>query len=149
MTDSTNRAEERRAGTQRVIKELLNERQEMLVLFSKVAGLEPYANNRPTVDQLKAFCQILVDYVATTHFGIYERIAEGQERRRQVVKVASDLYPRIRAITEQVVSFNDRYESVSGPLLPDTLHDDLSDLGEHIAQRIELEDELLAAMSPA
>ena len=48
MTDSTNRAEERRAGTQRVITELLNERQEMLVLFSKVASPTPATARRWT-----------------------------------------------------------------------------------------------------
>ena len=149
MTDSQSRSEERRAGTQRAIKDLLDERQQMLVLFSKVAGLEPYTGNRPSVEQLKSFCQILVDYVATTHFGLYERIAEGKERRRQVVEVAGALYPRIKAITDQVVSFNDRYEALSGTTLPDGLHDDLSQLGEHIAQRIELEDQLLSAMRPA
>ena len=149
MTETTNRSEERRAGTQRAITHLLNERQEMLVLFSKVGGLEPYKGKRPNVEQLKAFCQILVDYVATTHFGIYERIAEGKERRRQVVDVAGALYPRIKAITDQVISFNDRYESLSAETLPEELHDDLSQLGEQIARRIELEDQLLAAMKPA
>ena len=79
----------------------------MLVLFSKVAELEPSGGTRPSVEQLTVFCQAQVDYVATTHFGIYERIAEGKECRRQVVYVAGALYPRIKAITNQVSSFND------------------------------------------
>ena len=149
MTDSENRSEERRAGTQRVITKMLDERQEMLVLFAKVAGLEPYAGSKASTVDLKEFCQILVDYVATAHFGVYERIAEGKERRRKVLDVAEALYPRIKAITDEVVTFNDRYEGVDGDALPDGLHDDLSSLGERIAQRIELEDQLLAAMNPA
>ena len=58
-------------------------------------------------------------------------------------------YPRVREITDEAVRFNDRYEDVSGPTLPESLHDDLSSLGEKIAARIELEDELLATMLPS
>ena len=149
MTDQESPDQDRRTGTQSVVEQMLAERQEMLVLFSKLAGLEPYGSDKPSVEQLKQFCQILVDYIATAHFGIYERIAEGKERRQQVVDVAASIYPRVREITDEAVRFNDRYEDVSGPTLPESLHDDLSSLGEKIAARIELEDELLAAMLPS
>ena len=58
-------------------------------------------------------------------------------------------YVRAREITDEPVRFNDRYEDVSGPTLPERLHDHLSSLGEKIAARIELEDELLVTMLPS
>ena len=89
MTDQS--PDQDRRTLQSVIEQMLAERQEMLVLFSKLAGLEPYGGGKPSVEQLKQFCQILVDYIATAHFGIYERIAEGKERRQQVVDVAASI----------------------------------------------------------
>tara|TARA_Y100001934_G_scaffold281070_1_gene389608 strand:- start:1210 stop:1632 length:423 start_codon:yes stop_codon:yes gene_type:complete len=115
MTDQESPDQDRRKGAQSVVEQKLAERQEMLALFSKLAGLEPYGSGKSSVEQLKQFCQILVDYIATAHFGIYERIAEGKERRQQVVDVAASIYPRVREMTDEAVRFNDRYEDVSGP----------------------------------
>ena len=103
MTDQESPDQDRRKGTQSVVEQMLAERQEMLVLFSKLAGLEPYRRGKSSVEQLKQFCQILVDYIATAHFGIYERIAEGKERRQQVVDVAASMYPRVREMTDEAV----------------------------------------------
>ncbi|MEM7406865.1 MAG: Rsd/AlgQ family anti-sigma factor [Pseudomonadota bacterium] len=148
MTESQQPDSDRRTGTQAVIDKMLTERQEMLVLFSKVAGLEPFAGHRASVDDLREFSQILVDYIATAHFGIYERIAEGKERRQRVLDVAASIYAQVQVVTDEVIGFNDRYESAAGPGLPPSLTSDLSRLGEHLATRIELEDRLLAAMLP-
>ena len=96
MADQESPDQGRRTGTQSVVEQMLAERQEMLVLFSKLAGLEHYGSGKASVEQLKQFCQILVDYIATAHFGIYERIAEGKERRQQVVDVAASICARAR-----------------------------------------------------
>ncbi|MEK7840613.1 MAG: Rsd/AlgQ family anti-sigma factor, partial [Pseudomonadota bacterium] len=60
-------AEERRGGTQLTIEKLLAERSEMLTLFCRVAGLEPFEHYRgkiPAKELLQEFCQVLVDYLA-------------------------------------------------------------------------------------
>jgi len=72
---------------------MLEERQQMLVVYSQVAGIEPYKGRRANATQLTQFCQILVDYIAAAHFGVYERIAEGKERRQNVLDVAGAIYP--------------------------------------------------------
>lgn len=154
MTTADNAVRERREGTQKVLAKLQAERTEMLVLFCRLAGLELY----PEVDAKKAdvksvqrllqqFCQILVDYIATAHFGVYERIAGGQERRRVAAELAAQLYPRVARATEVALEFNDKYDCEDHCDNLDQLQQDLSALGEVLAERIELEDRLIQAIS--
>jgi regulator of sigma D len=139
---------ERRTGTQNLIKKLTDERTEMLVLFCRVAGLEPYTAGKPARALLQEFCQVLVDYIAAGHFALYGRILDGNERRKDVIDLAERLYPGIARTTDAAVEFNDRYDSEEDSDLADTLSEDLSSLGEELAGRIELEDQLIAALQP-
>jgi regulator of sigma D len=115
---------------------MLSERQRMLVLFERCAGVEPYAAETPNDKLLQEFSQILVDYIASGHFGLYERISEGKERRRGIVKLAEELYPRIANTTQVAIG-----EEIGGDLLKM-----LSKLGEELAVRIDLEDQLITEM---
>lgn len=138
---------ERRHGTQETINKLLEERRQMLVLFCRVAGLEPFNAHEPTLELLQEFCEVLIDYSAFGHFEIYERVASGKERRSQVIEIAEQVYPRIAEASEAAVGFNDRYDTESGQA-PDLSHlsEDLSRLGEELAIRIEMEDKIVAAL---
>ena len=99
------------------------------------------------IDQLSVFCQIMVDYTAMGHFEVYQRIIEGKERRRAVKEVAADVYPAIAETTDHLVDFNDKYDTIeSSQIDAETLHEELSRLGEIIAIRSELEDQILAAL---
>ena len=141
---------ERRVGTQRFVEQMLEERQEMWVLYCKVAGLEPFENRErhPTSKELvDEFCQVLVDYISTGHFGLYERIAEGKERRGAVRSAAACVYERIARTTDVAVSFNDMYDATRTFDLNDDFARDLSELGEALALRIELEDAILERMA--
>jgi regulator of sigma D len=146
MTSLTQEQRERRSGTRALIDKMLTERQQMLVLYERVAGVAPYAEESVSDELLREFSQILVDYIASGHFGLYERIAHGKERRRGVVKLAEELYPRIANTTQAAVAFNDAYEHSSGGSSSDGLAAHLSKLGEELALRIELEDKLIAEM---
>lgn len=136
---------DRRSRSREMVEKLVAERTEMLALYCKVAGLEPYHENKP-VKALKEFCQVIVDYVAAGHFALYERIIEGKERRKQLFKLAEELYPQIAEVSESVVSFSDKYDSEESEQELDTLSSDLSRLGEQIANRIELEDRLISRL---
>jgi regulator of sigma D len=125
---------------------MLAERQRMLVLYEQVAGIAPYSEKRPDGEALREFSQILIDYVAAGHFGLYERIAEAKERRQRVVDLARRLYPEIVETTNAVMAFNDALEKVEGDALSDELASRLSGLGENLATRIDLEDQLIAVM---
>ncbi len=146
MSNQTEVRTERRVGTQEMINKLLEERQEMLVLFCQVASLEPYTKSNPVKPKLQAFCQVLVDYIAFGHFEVYERIAQGKERRARVVQVAEKIYPKLAEATEVAVAFNDKYDASEVDSLMENLPKDLSTLGEELAVRIELEDRLVGAM---
>lgn len=129
-----------------LVAKLVAERTEMLATFCRLAGIEPYLPDKPVQKLLQEFCQILVDYVAAGHFALYERIVEGKERRQEVASVAARSYPRIARTTDMALDFNDKYDCEDHCTALDSLSADLSQLGEELAVRIELEDELLASM---
>ena len=138
--------QERRHGTQEMINKLLSERQEVLVLFCQVAGLEPYTRTKSLENLLQSFCQILVDYTAFGHFEVFGRISNGSERRMRVIKMAEEIYPAFVEATETAVNFNDKYDLSDHQLVYDHLAEDLSELGETLANRVELEDKLVSCM---
>jgi regulator of sigma D len=146
MIETLSDTQERRLGTQHMVDKLLNERREVLVLYCRVAGLEPYTSEQPTIELLQEFCQMLVDYSAFGHFEIYERIGSGRERRQKVIDVAEQVYPRIVEASEMAVQFNDKYESHSRPPDMADLSEDLSLLGEELAVRVEMEDRIIEAL---
>lgn len=120
----------------------------MLALYSRLAGLDPLADanqHARAQKMLTEFCQLLVDYIAAGHFSLYERIANGNERRRGLADLAQELYPRIAQTTTVVLDFNDRYEGDACEIT-ESFKDDLSRLGEELTTRIELEDRLIARL---
>lgn len=139
--------EERRQASQDLIARLVTERTEMLATFCRLAGIEPYTADKPVQQLLQEFCQILVDYVAAGHFALYERIVAGKERRQELAALAAEVYPRIAKSTDMALDFNDKYDCEDHCTALDSLSADLSQLGEELAARIELEDKLLAAMN--
>jgi len=137
---------ERRGQTKAVVDKILKERKQMLVLFEKVAGIAPYAKARADTGLLEEFSQILVDYIAAGHFSLYERIAEGKERRQRVIELARDLFPQLMETTEAVVAFNDAFDKADKAGEYDPVLKRIPSLGENLALRVDLEDRLLSAM---
>lgn len=146
MSGSQQPHTERRSRTRETIDNLLAERQELLVSFCRLAGVEPQPEDKPPGAALKEFCQILVDYTAAIHFEVYTRVAEGKERRELVLGIAKESYPRIAEITQRAVDFNDEYADVGDDPPSGSLQEDLSRLGEEMALRFELEDKLFHAL---
>lgn len=141
--------QERRKGTRESLNGLIAERTEMLALYCRLAGLKSFADeqNRASAhEMLQEFCQLLVDYIAACHFGLYERIANGTERRREIANLAAELYPRIAETTTTALDFNDKYDTIENYEITEAFASDLSRLGESLAVRIELEDKLISSM---
>lgn len=143
---------ERRARLHNTIESLVKLRQEVVVSYCQLAGVSSFAardveEHKVEADQLRRFCQIMVDYTAMGHFEVYQRIIEGKERRRAVKDVAVEVYPAIAETTDYLVDFNDKYDAFDGSGEEvSLLSTDLSKLGEVIAVRGELEDQLLNAL---
>lgn len=139
---------ERRQGSHQAIQKLVHHRTDMLALYGQLASHRPYKPTDDLLELLQMFCQALVDYTADAHFRLYRYIESQNERRMSASKVAENVYPRITASTEDILDFNDKYDTKahSSDSLKDLEHD-LSMLGERLADRIELEDRLVAALS--
>ena len=89
---------------------------------------------------------MLVDYISLGHFGVYQRIIDGSERRKAIIEAAERIYPQISQATEVVLSFNEKYQAQASAMSLNQLEDDLSVLGAQLATRNELEDELISKM---
>ena len=137
---------DRRQQNHELITKLTNERQEVMALYRDFTELKPFSANDALKSLLTQFSQILVDYVALGHFGVYERVLSGNERRGRVLVVAQEIYPEFSATTDAVISFNDKYDNVDKIEIFDDLEQDLSVIGENLAKRIDLEDRLCEVM---
>jgi regulator of sigma D len=140
---------ERRAASRAMIKELVGVRDHVLALYADLAAKHPFAETAPVTRMLETFCQSLIDYTADTHFRLYRYIDEKRERRRPVIEIADRVYPGILDSTDAILDFNDKYDFTRGRETIDlsSLESDLSRLGERLADRIELEDQIIAALS--
>lgn len=145
-------AVERRAKLHNTIASLIERRQRVAKSYCDLAGISSLGARdvetlRPHNDQLSKFCQAMVDYTAMGHFEVYQRIIEGKERRQAVKEVAAEIYPAIAETTDYLLGFNDKYDESEGKTIDTTLlMDDLPKLGDIIALRGDLEDQILAAL---
>ena len=127
------------------VENWLAERSQVIVLFCKLSGYRNQAE-LPEVDQINLFCDILIDYVSAGHFEVYEQIVNDCDvNGPSSIELLNELYPHISKTTDIVVDFNEKYskktnndgEYMSG------FDTDLSTLGEAIAKRVDLEDDLI------
>ena len=137
---------ERRQSSYELIDHMFNERRQLLALLFQVSTVGPDDVDTPDTDLLEEFCQVLVDYIAAGHFGLYERIAEGKERRKAVAELAQKVYAQIEGTTQIALEFSEKYNSDQESINFDNLLEDLSNLGETLTSRIELEDKLITNM---
>jgi len=139
-------AQTRRRESRQLIEHMLSEREEMLVLLWKVSGRDADGDHQPEAEALRQFLTILVDYIASAHFGLYRRLAEGRERRQAVVNKAAEVYPLIVQTTDAAMAFNDKYGDRKAAHEDPDLPNELSALAEQLVDRIALEDEVIEAM---
>jgi regulator of sigma D len=141
--------EERRAASRHLIRELVAVRDHVLSLYGRLASLHPFSDIERSRALLEEFCQALIDYTADAHFRLYRYIDERRERRQPVIEVANRVYPAILATTDAILRFNDRYDFGKGGegMGLENLGRELSELGERLADRIELEDQVISALT--
>lgn len=137
---------DRRARSKQRMASLVASRNETLALYSDLASNRPYHPGEQTEEMVRRFCQALVDYAASAHFQLYRYIVENKERRQAVVELAQQIYPQIAASTDAILDFNDRYDVTPLENRIGALADDLSQLGEMLADRIQLEDKVIDAL---
>lgn len=146
MSETAGIVKERRSSSHQMIQKFVEERTQMLSLYSKLAALHPYKDKKSVVDILENFCESLIDYTADAHFRLYRFIDDRRERRENVKNVADNVYPLIIETTGIILDFNDKYDAFDHDILIDALEADLSTLGEKLADRIEQEDLVIEAL---
>lgn len=138
---------ERRYAAKTKLNTLLASRTETLTLFSQLAGMRPFKPDDACQMALQEFCEALVDYTASAHFQLYRFIDEGTERRIKVLDIAKQVYPNIADTTQQILDFNEKYDCEDHCNNLSELDNDLSQLGEILADRILYEDQVIEAIS--
>ena len=148
MLDNCQNAQERWGGVHLLIDRWLQERHELVSAYSVLNDApQPAAANAAAVQK---FCEILVDYVSAGHFEVYEQLTSEAKAFGDVrgLELAKQIYPRIEAITEAALVFNDHCDngdnrdSVS-------LNAELKRLGQMLHERFELEDCLIEVLHNA
>lgn len=156
MLEKFEQSHGRLSGRHDAIDTWLAARRELLVRYCQLSGLPtepgtPVDRALPTPEQVHGFCALLVDYVSTGHFEIYERLLDELEHDlgANAMVAVKRLYPAISRTTDAVLAFDEAYGERADDELWPRFDDDLSALGEHLANRFELEDELMALFAGA
>jgi len=140
---------DRRSKAREKLEALVESRTETLTLLSDLANRQPFKTEPSMEKTLRRFCEALIDYTASAHFQLYRYLADSRERRQPVLRIAERIYPRIVETIDVILRFNDKYEAMSIDNSVEFLALDLSNLGECLAERIHLEDQIIAAMGGA
>lgn len=148
MLESCRNAQERWGGVHQLIDRWLHERHELVRAYKGLieSPQAPAAN----AEVLQGFCELLVDYVSAGHFEVYEQLTNEAKafNDQRGLELAKQIYPRIEAITEVALAFNDRCDNGdcrdSMPLV-----DELHRLGQLLHERFELEDCLIEVLHNA
>lgn len=136
--------DDRRAKSQQRNHSLLESRQRTLKLLSQLAEKSPFIEApRPSV--VRHFCQTLIDYTASGHFQLYHYTAQGNERRKPLQQLAADLYPAVMLTTDHILNFNDRFSDGCSDSELSEFEQQLNELAEILASRVDIEDRILDA----
>ncbi len=139
-------SQERRSESHSQLHTLLETRKESLSLFNQLAEMRPFKPDRESQLMLQEFCEAIVDYTASAHFQLYRFIDDGTERRSDISGLAAKVYPQISDMTKVILAFNEKYDCSDHCNNLEELADDLSQLGEVLADRILLEDQLITLL---
>jgi regulator of sigma D len=147
MLESCQNAQERWGGVHKLIDRWLQARHELVKAYGNLADHEQALASS---QERQRFCQVLVDYVSAGHFEVYEQLtneakAFGDERG---LELAKQIYPRIEAITETALSFNDLCDTGDCSDVG-ALDGRFQHLGQLLHERFELEDCLIEVLHNA
>ena len=152
MLEQCSSKEDRFIGVQRIINHWLEERQELVVAYCDISGVNTMSKDcSQSTNKLKSFCQLLVDYISAGHFEIYDQlIKEAEAFNENTSTLISHIYPQITETTDIALNFHETYDTEEHcEQALGRIKTELSILGEAISKRFSLEDELIAVMHDA
>ncbi|MGV8919371.1 MAG: sigma D regulator [Pseudomonas sp.] len=148
MLESCQNAQERWGGVHKLIDRWLQDRQELVRSYDALGDTpEALAKDR---EALQEFCRVLVDYVSAGHFEVYEQLTSEAKafNDQRGLELAETLYPRLEAITQFALAFNDRCDKGDCSDCS-TVKAEFEKLGGLLHERFELEDCLIEVLHNA
>jgi len=140
---------DRRVQSRHILESLIDSRTETLAQYKQVMNYQPFEMSETLQEVLEDFCESMVDYTAKAHFNLYSHLDENRERRTSVLEIADNVYPDLLENTQKLLDFHDKYSSDVAKMECDKLEHCLNDVGELLADRINLEDDVInAILSP-
>lgn len=134
-------------GNNDLVDQWLQARKQLLVAYYTLVGVKPNKGKHTPLNEkaLENLCHNLLDYLSAGHFHIYDKIIQQVEGAASLESTqATRIYPKLQHNTEQIMAFHDRYSKAE---MDDDLclafHQSLSDIGEMLEARFELEDQLI------
>ena len=137
---------DRRVNSRRIVESLIESRTTVLTQYKEVMTYQPFEISDTLKEVLEDFCESMVDYTAKAHFHLYNYLEENKERRTSVLKIADSVYPELVDNTQKLLDFHDDFSSDVSELKCDQLEECLNGVGELLADRINLEDEVINAL---
>jgi regulator of sigma D len=148
MLEKCRNAQERWGGVHQLIDRWLGERRELVQAYTALSK----SAQAPAIncESLQGFCELLVDYVSAGHFEVYEQLTSEARafNDQRGLELAKRIYPRIEAITEAALAFNDRCDNGDSRDNA-SLVAELDRLGPLLHERFELEDCLIEVLHNA
>lgn len=145
---------QRVGGSNKLIDQWLHSRKQVLVAYYSLVGIKPNREKHTPLNEkaLENFCHNLVDYLSAGHFHIYERIikdVEGATSPKMALR--SQIYPALQDNTQQVMAFHDNcaQQADQDGEHYQRFNQRLSDVGEMLAARFALEDQLIKLAAQA
>ena len=146
MLENCKTAQERWGGVSEIIDNWLGSRQ---ALISAFVALPSAAIGEELNMRLSNFCDLLMDYLSSGHFEVYEQLMlEGKEFADGSDSAGEKLLPLIQVSTDRALDFNDDFTRFDEPSVAEIrdFSTRLSELGESLEERFDLEDKMIALL---
>ena len=141
--------QEQWSGSSEVIDHWLEMRQQLIVEYCKLASLQPCAQKStvlelPSASEIHHFCEHLVDYISEGHYKIYDMVMDQwQATGFSATDEINQCYAKIVLTTEPLLAFHERYANIAEDDDLENFDNALSELGETMEYRFEVEDHLI------
>ncbi|CAM3785225.1 Regulator of sigma D [Vibrio aerogenes CECT 7868] len=149
MLNKFKRTQEQWGGSNEVIDHWLDTRQSLLVKYCRLVTKQPNSTRNtiselPTIHEIHSFCRRLVDYISTGHFKIYDTVkAKWESTGFTATDDINRTYIAIVETTDPLLNFADKYLDMKDGDQLENFDLELSELGEVLEVRFEVEDQLI------
>lgn len=161
MLNQLHKAKQKWGGKTDTVDNWLKSRQALLISYCNLAGVSADTSTDisdaavhvnkghhalPDIGAIERFCEDLMDYLSAGHFEVYDMlVSDNQEGQR----LKQQLEPALAQTTDAALKFNDTYTELVHPEQAQNFDNDLAVLGETLAERFEMEDQLINVMHQA